>query len=66
MTAPTPVTLRLEVALDAEPVAGVLSAVGAESRRFSGWTELFVSLDATLAALRRTSNDDPDRGDGAC
>jgi hypothetical protein len=62
MAASTPVTLRLEVALDAEPVAGVVSAAGAESRRFSGWTELFVSLDAMLAALRRGSNEDPDRG----
>ena len=65
MAAPTPVSLRLDVALDAEPIAGVLSAAGAESRRFSGWTELFASLDAMLAALRRTSTEDRDRGD-AC
>ena len=51
------VTLRLNIALDAEPVTGQLSAVGFGARGFCGWTDLFVSLDAALAALRSVTDE---------
>jgi hypothetical protein len=48
--APTTVSVHLE--LDAEPIAGEVRAPGLEARRFSGWMELFASLEALLSVLR--------------
>jgi hypothetical protein len=48
--------MHVEVDLDSDPIAGRLCADGATIRRFSGWTELFASLEATLADLRTNSS----------
>ena len=51
------VTLHLDIVLDAQPVSGDLSATGLAARGFCGWTDLFASLDAALAALRSTTDE---------
>jgi hypothetical protein len=42
------VELRLELELDAEPIAGCLRLGGDASRRFDGWLELAVALEGAL------------------
>jgi hypothetical protein len=47
--------LSLEVALDASPVSGELTSEDGLRDSFSGWTELFALLEATLARVRAGS-----------
>ena len=45
-------TLSVHVDLDAEPIAGELWAPGVAPRAFSGWIEMFASLEELLEAVR--------------
>jgi hypothetical protein len=51
------VTLHLNIVLDAEPVTGEVSATGLGAWEFCGWTDLFASLHAALAALRSMTDE---------
>jgi hypothetical protein len=48
------VELRLELELDAEPIAGRVRLDGDASRRFDGWLELAVALEGALSGGRQT------------
>ncbi len=48
------VELRLELELDAEPIAGRVRLDGDASRRFDGWLDLAVALEGALRGGRQT------------
>ena len=65
MSATPTARLWLDVRLEDNPLSGEVSTAGGQGGSFSGWTELFALLDATLKearALARRGLCDQDHG----